>query len=89
MTPQLEARAFAIWRFAEPRGWDVSYDEIADATGLTESQVKYAIIQKGWGGKIGSGGVGRLTSEKAHKLHKSLGHRFDENALDVVDLMAF
>ena len=92
MTQQLEARAFAIWRFAQPLDWDVSMDEIADAVGLTRSQVNNAISAKGWGGKIGMGrnaGSRDNGIRAAHMLHKRAGRRFDDNALDVVDLMSF
>lgn len=53
MTAQLNARAFLIWRYAAPRQWDVSYDEIADATGLTRMQVQGIIKRKDWGGRTG------------------------------------
>ena len=91
MTAQFEARAYIIWRYADPRDWDVSYDEIADATGLTYNQVHGTIQAKGWGGKIGSGSQSakeRITKNTNAIYHKRAGHRFDENALDVVDLMS-
>lgn len=90
MTQQLEARAFAIWRYAEPREWDVSYEEIADATGLTYNAVNDTIYIKRWGGKIGGGRRDDNTAQRRSmtKFHKIQGHNFDYNALDVVDLMA-
>jgi hypothetical protein len=89
MTKKLEARAFAIWRYANPREWDVSCDEIADATGLTRSQVNTTIGAKGWGGKIGRGRAFRVynTSQMASLREKNKGHRFDENALDLCQII--
>lgn len=64
----LEAAAFAIWRYAHPREWDCSYDEIADATGLSYNQVNAAISFKGWGGRIGRGRRSDLTPDRVLDL---------------------
>lgn len=91
MSAQLEARAFAIWRYAKPRDWDCSYEEIVDATGMRLALVKTAIRAKGWGGRIGAGR--RAESNDAAKWKrtaiaaKSRGGNFDENALDLCQLV--
>lgn len=87
MTAQLEARAFAIWRYANSRDWDVSYDEISDATGLTRNEVHSTIKRKGWGGRIGSGAGTVGSSQKASLMQKKKGYRFDENNLDLCQLI--
>jgi hypothetical protein len=87
MSKQIEARAFAIWRYANARDWDVSYDEISDATGLKRSQIDSTIKEKGWAGKIGRGRGGRGTSAGAAKASRTKGYRFDENALDLCQII--
>jgi hypothetical protein len=88
MTKLVEARAFAIWRYANRRDWDVSYEEIADATGFERSQVSYIISAKGWGGRIGAGrNGGRSTAAATSMREKSRGNRFDENALDLCQII--
>jgi hypothetical protein len=52
LSAKTEARAFRIWAFCQPRGWDVTAIEIAEATGLAERQVLRTIELKGWGGRI-------------------------------------
>ena len=89
MTKLVEARAFAIWRYANRRDWDVSYEEIADATGFEPSQVRYIISAKGWGGRIGAGrnGGGGFSPTARAMREKNRGNRFDENALDLCQII--
>lgn len=88
MTVTSKARDFAIWRYANAKDWDCSYDEIADDTGLTRNQVLYSIKRNGWGGKI-SRGRGRhgFTSIQTSKGQHTKGFRADENTLDLCDLI--
>lgn len=92
MTPQLEARAFAIWRYAAPLKWDCTHAEIARATGLSCSQIRHAIHAKGWGGRIAKWGHSAEAGAENLRIgnaasHKSRGHRVDENELDLLQLM--
>jgi hypothetical protein len=87
MTKLVEARAFAIWRYASARYWDVSYEEVSEATGVGLNQVAQVITLKGWGGRIGKGRSRRGTSATAAKGHRTKGHSFDENSLDLWQLI--
>lgn len=85
---QRDARAFAVWRYANAQDWDCSYDEIADATGLTHNQVKETFRRENWFGRIGSGSRGgAIGGGRSSKAHRTKGHRFDENALDLCELI--
>ena len=50
MTPtqRTRARAFAIWRCASPRDWNVTYEEIGETTGLTRGQIQKVLDGVGW-----------------------------------------
>jgi hypothetical protein len=52
MTPKSEALAFRIWAFCEPRGWDVSTDEIARGIGTYRGIVGRVLHAKGWAGRV-------------------------------------
>lgn len=87
MTPKYEAIAFRIWQYASPRDWRVSYDELAEELALTYSQVYNAIRAKGWGGKVMSATKSDYGKRSMAMLHMRNGHRFDENTLDLCDLI--
>lgn len=87
MTPHMEALAYRIWAYANPREWDCSYAEIADGTGVTVNQIHNVIVQKGWGGR-GPGKYGTqldTTTSIATKHRK--GYDIDPNLLAVDQLM--
>lgn len=42
------ADAFRIWQVGNPKGWDVTVAELADATGLSEETVRRHCTVKGW-----------------------------------------
>jgi hypothetical protein len=48
MTPRSEALAFRIWAYCEPRGWDVTSPEIAEALGEPMPRVRLVCAMKGW-----------------------------------------
>jgi hypothetical protein len=44
---------FRIWAYANPRGWDVTMQDIADALGESMARVRSCIANtRGWGGRI-------------------------------------
>ena len=91
MKIKLEAHAFAIWRYCERHGWDMTHAEVADGTGLSLNDIKDAVQRKPFlKGKLGGQSTsaaryrGRL---KANAIgHKRRGNSFDEYALDLVDI---
>jgi len=88
--PRREASAFRIWAHAHRHGWNVTARQIADATGLRESYVLNIISLKGWTGRLAGRDEStrsRILQAGAAKGARSRGYKFDENALDVVDLM--
>jgi hypothetical protein len=88
MTPKQHAHASRVLWYAKPRDWDCSYDEIAEATGLTYKQVNATITRMGWGGRIGMRRrKEKISRERVAKMSRTQGYRFDENALDLVDLI--
>lgn len=85
---EVEARAFTVWRYAEPRDWSVGLDEIAQATGLLRQQVAYVIRAKGWGGRVKNARVisGAHGTDVIKGRHRK-GDSVDVNRLDVLQLM--
>jgi hypothetical protein len=43
-----EARAFVIWRYASPRGWLVTRNELAAETGVPYHYVCTIVKERGW-----------------------------------------
>jgi hypothetical protein len=62
MTVKFEAQAFAIWRYCEPRGWDVTQKELARGTGIHPLRVGRVLALKGWASRIRT----RLKDVDAH-----------------------
>lgn len=52
MSPRTEALAYRIWAYAEPRGWDVSINDIADALDVTVRRCGKVCATKGWTSRL-------------------------------------
>lgn len=89
MTPHMEALAYRIWAYANPREWDCSYAEIADGTGISVDMVSHVIRAKGWMGRVPhtSNGKGSEMLQKAYATKHRKGYNIDPNLLDVDQLM--
>lgn len=48
MSPYTEAMAFRIWQYANPRGWDCTVGEIAEALDMHPSPVGRVCVMRGW-----------------------------------------
>lgn len=83
MTPHMEALAYRIWAYANPREWDCSYAEIADGTGISIGMVSQVITQKNWGGRVPN----HTNITSAHKWQHMHGQNVDPNLLAVDQLM--
>ena len=46
--PVMEARAFRIWAYANPRAWDVGYSDTAEACNMSRQLVVVVANYKGW-----------------------------------------
>lgn len=89
MSPHMEALAYRIWAYANPREWDCSHAEIADGTGISYSMVGYVISAKGWGGRVPqqSNGKGSDILQKMYATKHRNGQNIDPNLLAVDQLM--
>jgi len=47
-TPRTMALRFRIWAYAQPRGWDVTFAEVADALGVSVKSVGAIAQAAGW-----------------------------------------
>lgn len=65
MTPHSEAIADRIWAYAEPRGWNCTCGEIADALDVSPKLVSSIIVAKNWTGKLQSPFHLRLYTENS------------------------
>ena len=52
MTPRSEALAFRMWAYCEPREWDCTVSEVADALGVTPQRLGHIIREKRWTGRL-------------------------------------
>jgi len=83
MTPHMEALAYRIWAYANPRDWNCSYAEIADGTGISGGMVSRVISDKGWAGRVPQLAGVRAALVAQHRN----GHNVDPNLLAVDQLM--
>jgi hypothetical protein len=90
MTPtqRTKARAFAIWRFAHPRDWNVTYEEIGEATGLTVGQVYWVIQAMHWTGNVRDGQKAGISSRTAYKVSGARGHNRHEEHADLTQIFS-
>jgi len=52
MTPRGHAIAFRIWQYCQPRGWDCTLADVADALDEPFATVRAVIKLKNWGGRL-------------------------------------
>ena len=48
MTTRTAALRFRIWQYANPRGWDVTFSEVAEALGVSPQKVGSVAKHAGW-----------------------------------------
>lgn len=87
MTPHMEALAYRIWAYANPRGWKCSYAEIVDGTGIGYGMVANVISKKGWEGRVPRGWSTNSDRSAAYATKHSKGYDIDPNLLAVDQLM--
>lgn len=54
ITARTQALRFRIWQYANPREWNVTTHEIADAIGETHNRVRAIIGHAGWHNRLRS-----------------------------------
>ena len=53
VSPKTQALRYRIWAYANPRGWDVTTQDIADALGESMARIRSCIATTpGWGGRV-------------------------------------
>lgn len=52
MGPKLETLAFRIWQIADPLGWDVTIQALADELEVSKRDVKAVLARKGWANRV-------------------------------------
>ena len=52
MNPKSEALAYRIWAFCEPRGWNVTISEVADALNEPTTTVHNIMRHRRWSSRI-------------------------------------
>ena len=52
MTPRAMAHAYLIHAYAEPLEWNVTIQDIADATGLANNRIGRILRDKGWFSRV-------------------------------------
>ncbi len=53
VSPKTQALRYRIWAYSNPRGWDVTMQDIADALGESMARVRSCIANTpGWAGRV-------------------------------------
>lgn len=87
MTPHMEALAYRIWAYANPRGWKCSYAEIADGTDISRDMVDLTIRAKKWTGRVPKSTETLEGVTAMWKWKHDHGQNVDLNLLGVDQLM--
>ena len=90
MNPRTEALAFRIWQHCEPKGWDCTSQEIAEALDEPRQRVISVMHWKGWSWKLRRtkrAGVTRLemscyTLDPMNQIHSAMFSRHDPRGMD-------
>lgn len=51
-SPKAQALAYRIWCYADPRGWDVTVTDIADALDESPKRIGAVCQNRGWIGRL-------------------------------------
>lgn len=71
-SPRRKTIAYRIWCYADPRGWDCTAGEIADALDITYQAVGHVCRIEGWTGRL------RVTTQHAGAARGHWGHVSEE-----------
>lgn len=52
MNPRIETIAFRIWQYADPREWNVTVQEVADALDLPMTAVRNLCAKRNWSNRM-------------------------------------
>jgi hypothetical protein len=52
MGPKLETLAFRIWQIADPVGWDITVQALADELEVSKRDIKAVLNRKGWANRV-------------------------------------
>ena len=52
MDPKLETLAFRIWQIADPVGWDITVQALADELEASKRDIKAVLNRKGWASRV-------------------------------------
>lgn len=69
MGAKFEALAFRIWQTADPLGWDITIDALAEELDVSRRDIKTVLGRKGWANRV-----------RADRKDTSLVLRDDEGA---------
>lgn len=71
-SPHTHALRYRIWAYCEPRGWDVTIGEIAEALDLSVSAVSNIVRSARWSSRVRSA---RLVSDHVSMVRYRAGQR--------------
>lgn len=67
-----EALAFRVWAYCTPKGWDVTYQEVADEMGLHVNSIITLAQRKGWLGRFRTSSAAGRTARECHKVGRPM-----------------
>jgi len=81
MTPRQQALAFRIWQYCDPREWNVTHKDVADALGVSVAMVsRICRMQKDdWSHRL------RATSSNGHDTIHGYAYRLEQLAAHETD----
>ncbi len=75
--PKTQAHAVRIWAYCEKRNWDVSYEDVSRALGLSVNVIHSVISKNKWGGRISERRRNVISNQATHER----GHRANINLI--------
>lgn len=73
MTAWAQALAFRIWRYADPKGWDCTVAEVAEALDVNVNHLSRVIKMKRWEGRLRPMPRMGSTYQSGAPLHSEFG----------------
>jgi len=87
LSPLQEAHACRIWGIAKEHNWKITQKVVADILGLDYRNTRRIISAKGWNDKFDKAEAELAKRRGGFMRKKRYGGDFDENSLDLVDLI--
>lgn len=87
MNPKTEALAFRIWAYSDPRDWNVTTIDVAEALEVDRNRVSRVVALKRWAGRFRSTSSDAAVDCMMNNSHNGLAIEAANNKRDTFKMM--